>query len=124
MTKRLHNRLHGVPDGLALGLQERAVYLATLQRALHEIEALVAPGDVVLLHDPQTAGMVPLLARTGARILWRSHVGHDHSNEQTQQGWDFLRSYLEEARGASFFSPRIRPVLPGESPASNHSSGD
>ena len=34
-------------------------------------------GDIVLLHDPQTAGLVSGLQEAGARVLWRCHVGRD-----------------------------------------------
>ncbi|WP_407652975.1 hypothetical protein [Baekduia soli] len=33
------------------------------------------PGDVVLLHDPQTAGLIPGLAAHGIPVVWRVHVG-------------------------------------------------
>ena len=31
-------------------------------------------GDVVLLHDPQTAGMIPRLLETGVPVIWRAHA--------------------------------------------------
>jgi len=59
VTKRLHNRLHGVAgyDG-DLGDDARALYAEVQERNLRALEALVRPGDIVLLHDPQTAGPV------------------------------------------------------------------
>jgi trehalose synthase len=99
VTKRLHNRLHGVPgDGLDLGLRERAVYVGTLQRAVHEIGAVVAPGDVVVLHDPQTAGLVRPLVAAGAHVIWVCHVGVDTANERAREAWSFL---LEDVSGAA-----------------------
>ena len=35
----------------------------------------VRPGDVVILHDPQTAGLAAPLKAAGAVVLWRCHVG-------------------------------------------------
>ena len=103
ITKRLHHALHGAKgDGSPLGAAEREIFEATSLDNSEEYLGLIEPDDLVLLHDPQTAGMVPWLARTGATLLWRSHIGHDHWNAQTQLGWDFLRPYLKEARGAVF----------------------
>jgi len=60
-----------------------------------EISARVRQGDVVLLHDPQTAGLAPLLERAGAHVIWRCHIGTDEWNEQVERGWNFLTPYLE-----------------------------
>ena len=42
-----------------------------------ELSALVRRGDVVVLHDPQTAGLIPAMRRRGARVVWRCHIGHE-----------------------------------------------
>src|SRR5829696_1109058 len=56
VTKRLHNRLHGNPgDGGPLDEGARADYERITERAGHELREIVRPGDVVILHDPQTA---------------------------------------------------------------------
>jgi trehalose synthase len=96
ITKRLHHAIHGMPgDGSSLADTERTVYEATLAGNADELLALVRPNDVVLLHDPQTAGLAPPLLEHGATVLWRSHVGADLPNEHTERAWDFLRPYLE-----------------------------
>src|SRR5687768_15796841 len=60
ITKRLHNRLHGeIGDGGPLGDAERAEYEAVTEAGARELARLLRPGDVVILHDPQTAGMAP-----------------------------------------------------------------
>jgi trehalose synthase len=92
VTKRIHNLLHGQPgDRDALGNQDRDVYEQTLRRAFTEVERLVAPGDVVLLHDPQTAALAPPLERLGAGVIWSCHVGIDRPNRLARAAWDFLR---------------------------------
>jgi trehalose synthase len=70
-----------------------------------EIAALVKPTDIVLAHDPQTAGMVPRLKQTGAPVVWRSHIGAEHPNELVDEAWDFLADYLRDA-DACIFSRR------------------
>jgi trehalose synthase len=96
MTKRLHNRLHGgVGDGGRLAGGEHDVYRRVSRVNLEEMEAVVADGDVVVLHDPQTAGMAEGLHTRGVPVVWRCHVGTDQWNVQTEQAWEFLRPYLD-----------------------------
>ena len=52
------------------------------------------PGDVVVLHDPQTAGMVSALRGAGAMVIWRCHVGLDQPHDYAREAWDFLRAYV------------------------------
>ena len=97
ITKRLHNALHGaVGDGTPLNDAARQIYESTLLANAHELASLVRPGDVVLLHDPQTAGLARNLVNTGAHLVWRCHIGSDHINEEAAEGWEFLRPYIEE----------------------------
>jgi trehalose synthase len=110
VTKRIHNRLHGVPgDEGALGEAERSAYDATLEQHLDEILLLVQPGDVVLLHDPQTAGLARPLRDRGAHVLWRCHVGLDERNEWTDQAWGFLRELVEPAQACIFSRAEFAP---------------
>ena len=82
VTKRLHNRLHGYPgDGGALGAAEHASFERVLAANLADLLTKVDRRDIVLLHDPQTAGMVEGLRATGVRVVWRCHVGCDTSND-------------------------------------------
>lgn len=98
LTKRIHNHLHGFDgDGGPLGKDEHAVYEDTLADNAREFADLVSPDDIVILHDPQTAGLVPVVRETGARIIWRCHVGLDHPNDVARDAWDFLRPYVEGA---------------------------
>ena len=51
----------------------------------------------MILHDPQTAGLVPAIKRTGAIVIWRCHVGLDHPNRRSREAWAFLLHYVTEA---------------------------
>ena len=62
----------------------------------------VSPGDLVLLHDPQTAGLAGPLARRGAHVVWRSHIGIDGQNELSRSAWEFLRPLLADAEAYVF----------------------
>ena len=103
VTKRIHNRLHGsVGDGGALGERERATYEDVTARNAAELAELVAPGDVVLLHDPQTAGLAWSVRERGAHVIWRCHVGQDHPNVVARRTWAFLLPYVLGAHAYVF----------------------
>jgi trehalose synthase len=98
ITKRLHNRLHGHEgDGGPLGEAERVAYERCCETNAQLLTKLVRPSDFVLLHDPQTAGMIPRLLATGVPVIWRSHVGMDPANDLAREAWRFLIPYVEPA---------------------------
>jgi trehalose synthase len=103
VTKRLHNWLHGDPgDGGELGDGERRTYERVLAATAERLVAELRPRDLVVLHDPQTAGLAPALAMTGATVAWRSHVGAERSSELTQAAWEFLAGYIDDAAAVVF----------------------
>lgn len=103
ITKRVHNRIHGAAgDDGSLGDAERAHYDRILQANASSMCERISVGDVVILHDPQTAGLVEPLTDAGARVLWRSHIGSDTTNEHTEEAWAFLRPHVEGAERLVF----------------------
>jgi trehalose synthase len=97
VTKRLHHALHGsLGDGSKLDDDARRVYEETSRDNLEEMRTMVRPRDIVILHDPQTAGLAPTLMSDGAEVIWRCHVGHDTANVEVERGWGFLYPYLKE----------------------------
>jgi trehalose synthase len=104
-TKSLHNTIHGVGDPCAFGPAEHEHYSRVLDQNLPEILRLVGSEDLVLLHDPQSAGLVEPLQQAGVPVAWRSHIGRDSPNEQSVAAWDFLRRYVGSA-DAFVFSRR------------------
>jgi trehalose synthase len=98
ITKRIHNHLHSFAgDGGQLGQTEREKYEAALAPNIEQFLALVAKEDLVILHDPQTAGMIPALKAAGIRVVWRCHVGIDTPDTYARGAWDFLRPYVIQA---------------------------
>ena len=98
VTKRIHNRLHeSKGDGGPLGPEERDVYDGALAQAANELAALVQPGDVVYIHDPQPAGLVPQMVSADVKVIWRCHIGVDRPGELARATWDFLRPYVADA---------------------------
>jgi trehalose synthase len=127
VTKRIHNGLYGSPgDGGALGPHERAIYERTVAANVARICDEVRSGDVVIVHDPQPAGLIDPLIAKGAHVVWRCHVGYDGTNEWTERAWPFIRPYVEPAHAHVFsrlaFAPawidraRLRAIPPSIDP--------
>ena len=115
LTKRIHNLIHGSPgDGGPLGDAEREIYESVLAANLAELRGVVRAGDIVLLHDPQTAGLVEGVKECGAHVIWRCHVGRDSTTELTDQVWAFLRPYIEGADACIFSRPAYVPDWLGQ----------
>jgi trehalose synthase len=106
ITKRLHNHLHGWPgDGGELSRDARVAYDRVLSANANRLVRVVRPGDVVFLHDPQTAGLVEPMHQARARVVWRCHVGADQPNDLMRGAWEFLRPFIDSAE-AWIFSRR------------------
>jgi trehalose synthase len=111
VTKRIHNALHGSEgDRSALGPEQRALFERVTRANFLALSALIRPDDVVICHDPQTAGFVPLLREKGARVVWRCHIGHERHDTEVDRGWAFLRPYLEAASFAVFSRSAYAPA--------------
>ena len=116
ITKRIHNGLYGSPgDGGELGAAERRHYERVQRQNADKLLALIRPGVVAIVHDPQPAGLVAAAKSAGARVVWRCHVGLDTPNEWSDRSWEFLRPYLAEAEAiivsrAGFAPPWADPA--------------
>jgi len=115
ITKRLHNQIHGLAAGGPLDERAARHYALIVAANARELLDRIRPGDLVLLHDPQTAGLAAPLAVAGARVVWRCHIGLDWENDATRAAWGFLRPHLAAAE-AYVFSRRayVPSWLPDE----------
>ncbi len=103
ITKRIHNQLHGAPgDGGVLAADAAAHYSRVADASAQNVLHFIRPGDVVFLHDPQTAGLAASLTAAGAHVVWRCHVGHELRNEWTDQAWTFIRHHLTTCKAFIF----------------------
>jgi trehalose synthase len=103
LTKRLHNRLHGFTgDGGPLGEDERRAYEETLAANAERLRGLIRPGDAIILHDPQTAGLIGPMRALGVPVVWRCHVGVDTPNDLVREAWRFLAPYVTLADAVVF----------------------
>lgn len=109
LTKRIHNNLHGdAGDGGTLGPDEHRLYEQALATSARHFATLLQRGDVVFLHDPQTAGLADAAKAAGATVVWRCHIGADDPNPVALGAQDFLRPYLRDAAALVFSRDRYR----------------
>ena len=97
-TKLMHNALQGNPQDLNAG--EWAVW----EQYTHiNAEALSEGWDVVIVHDPQPAGIRDLVPDKSKRWVWRCHIDLSTPNEATiarltpyLQGYDAALFHMQE----------------------------
>jgi trehalose synthase len=110
LTKRIHHSLHGRNgDGLRYSERDRDHYRAVAHHNTKQVLRHVRPNDVVVLHDPQTAGLAPALRQAGAVVVWRCHIGCDRPNHVVHDAWQFLQPHLDDAHGFVFTRPGYVP---------------
>lgn len=111
ITKRIHNGIHGSPgDGGPLGAAEHRHYQSVVAANRNRLREVVRAGDIVVLHDPQTAGMVDMAKDTGARVIWRSHIGRDIPTESSEAAWGFVAPYVGHADRLVFSRSQYVPA--------------
>jgi len=111
ITKRLHNQIHGAAEGTALvSSADARHYEQVLAANAEELLTWVRPGDVAILHDPQTAGLTEALTRAGLKVIWRCHIGIDQQNDVSRAAWEFLRPYLSAAHAYVFTRRQFAPI--------------
>ena len=107
ITKRIHNLLHGNEgDHGELGDAERAIYDPVLEAEVERLLERAGPDDVVVLHDPQTAGMARTLRGRVAAVVWRCHIGVDEPNAWSERARGFLRPGLDAVDARVFSTSR------------------
>jgi trehalose synthase len=127
LTKRIHNLIHGVgrPE---LGDTDRALYERVNRANADALRPLMAPGDILVVHDPQPLPMALQLREVGGfTAVWRCHIGLDSENAATRAAWTFLAPYLDAYHAAVFSAPEYIPerlakrssvIFPGIDPLS------
>jgi trehalose synthase len=127
ITKRLCMRLYGsAGDGGPLGAAELRHFRHVSDANARQLTSRIRPGDIVIVHDPQPAGLIEAAQGRGAMVVWRCHIGSDEPNRHTRDGWAFLRRFVERADATVFstqrhvpgWAPRPRVIRPSIDPCS------
>ena len=106
VTKKIHNGLQGATQELTP--VEMSAYQSTTER---NAQLLEGDFDVIVVHDPQPAGVPAVRGKGKATWIWRCHID---TAEPNQQVWDFMRPYIGVFDAAIFtmreFVPSAFPV--------------
>jgi len=120
-------RLHGLCerlDGLLRGSNADApaaddgvIFAGGVDSGEEMLGDAVAPGDVVVLHDPLTAVLGQAARERGAHVLWRLPVVQGHRGAARAGAWTFMRrhtatvdAYVTTSSGPA--AHRILAVVP------------
>ncbi|MEC7767657.1 MAG: glycosyltransferase [Acidobacteriota bacterium] len=102
VTKAFHNALHGGQETITGAMFD--TYRETTARNLEEMEIV---GDVVVVHDPQPAGLIERRS-SDCRWIWRCHI--DVSTPDTKV-WNFLKPYVDRYDSSVFSIPEFSQQL-------------
>jgi trehalose synthase len=109
LTKRIHNLIHGAGEP-ELSASDRELYETVSEEVAAELAPHLHPQDILVVHDPQPAGMGASIKRKlGLEAVWRSHIGLDASLPQTEAAWGFLEPYVSTYDHAVFTAPEYIP---------------
>lgn len=105
VTKTIHNALQGAPRDLSA--MERDRYRAT---SAENAAQLTETYDIIVIHDPQPAALLPLHGKGDARWIWRCHIDTSAPHPAV---WAFLRDFLADYDAAVF---TMREFVPPDCP--------
>jgi trehalose synthase len=96
ITKAFHNALHGGEYHLTPEVKEVFLrYNEQNRQRMHFDE------DVVVIHDPQPAGLIRAREGGNSKWVWRCHIDLSNPNPDV---WGFLRPMVEQFNAAIFSS--------------------
>jgi trehalose synthase len=101
VTKKLHNGLQG--GALELTAEDKQRYEAVSKE---NARALTEEYDVVFIHDPQPAAILPLRGNGHSRWVWRCHIDTGQPNPAI---WEYVRGFLHDYDAAIFTMPEFVP---------------
>ncbi len=104
VTKAFHNALHGGREEITEEMFE--IFRSTTEMNLREVNLM---GDLIIIHDPQPAGLILRKNEVGGRWTWRCHIDVSSPDPRV---WNFLKPYIEQYDASIFSMPDFAQQLP------------
>ncbi len=104
VTKAFHNALHG--SGNDITGEMFGIFRETTRDNLGTMNLY---GDVIMIHDPQPAGLIAKKNEIGRKWAWRCHIDVSQPNKNL---WEFLREYVVQYHASIFSMPDFSQQLP------------
>jgi trehalose synthase len=103
VTRKLHASLQGQPQ--LMTDRDIAVYRETMERNAAEMDL---SGDLLLIHDPQPAGLIEHQYRSHGHWVWDGLL---NLSAPRTEAWDFFRPILERYEAAILPCPAFSPLI-------------
>jgi trehalose synthase len=103
VTKAFHNALQG--SDYKLTQNARDIFMMYNEQNRQRIQF---SEDVVVIHDPQPAGLIRARSDSSRRWVWRCHIDLSNPNAEV---WSFLQPLIEQFDAAIFSSPSFARQL-------------
>src|SRR5207302_438485 len=103
VTKAFHDAVHG--GEFTLTQQARDVFMLHTEQ---NRKRMSFDEDLVVIHDPQPAGLISSKAGKSSHWVWRCHIDLSHPNRDV---WSFLHPMVEQYDAAVFSSPAFARSL-------------
>ncbi|MFH1386173.1 MAG: glycosyltransferase [bacterium] len=104
VTKAFHNALHGSKADITE--QMLNIFNETTKANIAEMNF---EEDVIIIHDPQPAGLIEAKERSKAKWVWRCHIDTSHPQADV---WGFLKNYVGKYDASIFSTPWFAKELP------------
>ena len=99
ITKAFHNALHGHPEEITREMLDH--FRANTEANLRSLDL---NGDVIVVHDPQPAGLILKKKEIGRRWIWRCHIDVSTPNPKV---WNFPPAARRSVRRLGLFDARL-----------------
>lgn len=131
ITKRIHNSLHD--KDCQLNQDDWQEYDRVSRLCAKDLEEIIGPKDILLVHDLQPLGAAAHYLRSNPRpASWRCHIGYPEDTPVVKAAWDFLAPYTDvfdinvftaeeygrpHHKGQRFIPPTLNPASVKNRPA-------
>ncbi len=103
VSKAFHNALHGRREEITDEMFD--IFRANTEANLR---AMDIAAEVIIVHDPQPAGLILKKPAAGGRWLWRCHIDISAPDERV---WNYLKHFVELYDGSIFSMPEFAQQL-------------
>ncbi len=107
VTKKIHNGLQGRP--VDLSHRSWKIYQEVNEMNMERLRRVLAEADIVVIHDPQPAFLLPLCDGRNGKWIWRGHID---ISRPFRPVWKVLRTMLEKYDASIFSMCEFAQALP------------
>jgi trehalose synthase len=107
VTKKIHNGLQGRP--VDISHKDWKIFQDVNEANLGRLGPVLTSADIVVVHDPQPAFLLPLCEGRKGKWIWRGHID---ISRPFRPVWKVLRTMLEKYDGSIFSMCEFAQSLP------------